>query len=141
MKMHVFGTLLGSIGLSYIAYTSLIREDAVYLLKLNILVPFVIITLSLSCLSYGVKQTAMTLRALVPLLTLNTPLTPQHVMTLNGLRHYAYIGSSIWIAYSAAMVFGFEQYSMKRFLSFAAIALLYALIFFRSAHINLYQKV
>lgn len=130
-KLQTFiGFAAGIAGLLFIAVTTFLRDDAYLLVKANILLPFILITLSLSFITYGVKPVVeIYSQAFLLLTTGRPPANEQFTKILRVSAKYALTASLTWILYSAVYVAASAQYSVRSFISFSLVALLYVFIY------------
>ncbi|OIQ48407.1 MAG: hypothetical protein BM565_01800 [Gammaproteobacteria bacterium MedPE] len=122
--------ILGIIGLSYISFITFSRVDAIYLFKLNIIIPMVIITFSLSFITHGIRGAFRAFQNSIKyILSYSDSINKRHVQCLRDLSKSSYISGSLWILYSGIHVFSDQNYSVDAFISFSFAAILYAFIF------------
>jgi len=130
VKQLNISLLMGVIGLFYIVLVTLLREDSVLFLKFNILVPMIIITFSLSFVTYNISKTFIALKD-----AFNTFFVPSKnnsefsYLVLEGLYRNAYISCILWILYGGVTVFSTLNYSIDSYISSSFVAISYAFIF------------
>ena len=123
------GILIGLLGFGYIAWVTLTRPDAHFLFKINIFAPFVVITLSLSFITFGVAKTFVVFIDFVKVLALNKASNePLFDKISSTMTRYSYVSVSLWILYSSIYAFGFEEISINRLISFSLTGILYAFV-------------
>lgn len=124
---HKISIVFSLLGLGYIAWVTFTRPDAYFLLKTNVFVPFFIITLSLSFITFGMSKTFFVIKDLIQILLLNKvskePFFDEMALSIS---RYSYVSVILWILYSSIYTFGFEEISINRLISFSLIGILYA---------------
>lgn len=129
-SQQLAATLLGLSGLSYVVAITFMADDASFLIQLNILVPIVLITFSLSVLTMGLSKLLIILKQAFFLLIFDKKIDSLHFnQLLNIIVRYGYISAILWIVYSAIYTFGDGFIDGTSFISYSLISLLYAFIF------------
>ncbi|ATC97114.1 hypothetical protein [Pseudoalteromonas tunicata] len=123
------GVMIGFIGLLYICAVTFLSPDPVYLIKFYILVPFLIITASLSFITFGLETSLKVLKhALLVIFSNQASLNSSFNPYLQALSRFGYISAILWIAYGAISVLSSHSTAFKELIASACAALLYAFI-------------
>lgn len=124
------GIMIGFFGLLYVSAVTFVDPESLYLLKLNILIPFCIITASLSFISFGIITTISIVKdAILTIIIQRRSTHPNFTLCLQAMSRFGYSAALLWIAYASIMTFSQDQFAPNQLAASISAALLYALIF------------